>query len=149
MWRFGLFFTVLLCAYSATATEYPRPGSLLRDEVNVRVGPGTDYPILWVYRRSGWPIVLEAEHQRWYRIRDIEGEVGWVSRHLVSKQETALIRGPDAATLFRKASGEKPIIKLAPGVIVRLEKCTETACEVRQNGRKGWIDNHKMQRVKP
>ena len=34
----------------------PRFASLDSNEINLRAGPGTDYPILWVYQRKGLPV---------------------------------------------------------------------------------------------
>ena len=34
----------------------PRFVSLKSDRVNMRKGPGTDYPTAWVYRRAGLPL---------------------------------------------------------------------------------------------
>ena len=40
---------------SASGLPVPRFVSLKSDRVNLRSGPGTDYPTAWVYRRAGLP----------------------------------------------------------------------------------------------
>src|SRR5476649_1199442 len=43
----------------------PRFASLRSDEVNVRTGPGTRYPVDWVFKRKGMPIEIVAEYENW------------------------------------------------------------------------------------
>src|ERR1700722_13389157 len=51
----------------------PRFTSLRTNEVNMRTGPGTRYPIEWVYIRQGIPVEVTAEYEIWRRVRDNEG----------------------------------------------------------------------------
>ncbi|MEC8467343.1 MAG: SH3 domain-containing protein, partial [Pseudomonadota bacterium] len=51
-------------------------GSIRQNEANVRSGPGTQYPILWIYKKFGYPVEILRKYQSWYQIRDIEGETG-------------------------------------------------------------------------
>ena len=62
----------------------PRFASLDSNEVNLRAGPGTDYPILWVYQRKGLPVEIIQEFDTWRRIRDRDGTVGWVQQNQLS-----------------------------------------------------------------
>ena len=56
----------------------PRFVSLKVDRVNLRQGPGTDYPTAWVYHRAGLPVEILKEFEGWRQIRDADGAVGWV-----------------------------------------------------------------------
>src|SRR4029453_16249428 len=69
----------------------PRFASLDSKEVNLRAGPGKDYPILWVYQRRGLPVEIIQEFDTWRRIRDRDGTVGWVQQNLLSGRRTALV----------------------------------------------------------
>jgi len=51
----------------------PRFVSLKSDRVNLRNGPGTDYPTGWVYRRAGLPLEVVKEFEGWRQVRDAEG----------------------------------------------------------------------------
>ena len=57
----------------------PRFASLKSDEVNVRTGPGSRYPIDWVFKRKGMPVEIVAEFENWRKIRDWQGAGGWVT----------------------------------------------------------------------
>ena len=48
----------------------PRFASLRSDEVNVRTGPGTRYPVDWVFKRKAMPVEIVAEYENWRKIRD-------------------------------------------------------------------------------
>ena len=41
----------------------PRFASLRSDEVNLRAGPGTRYPIQWVYKRRDLPVEIERDFE--------------------------------------------------------------------------------------
>lgn len=120
---------------------FPRYGSLKKSEVNVRSGPGNQYPILWVYQRAGYPVLLLARYDNYLKIRDVEGEEGWVYVGMISKQRTALVQGKAPVPLYRKADPASPMVaRLAPGVTVTLEDCENAnLCEVRTETAKGWV----------
>src|SRR5262249_34893678 len=67
-----------------TKLPVPRFVSLKADEVNARVGPGSDYAIAWVFRRAGLPVEIVAEFENWRQVRDSGGGTGWVASSLVS-----------------------------------------------------------------
>src|SRR5271169_4576996 len=48
----------------------PRFVRLKAGRVNVRVGPGEDYNIAWIYTKPGLPIEVLQEYDTWRRIRD-------------------------------------------------------------------------------
>src|SRR6185295_2536225 len=51
----------------------PRFVSLKSDRVNLRQGPGVDYPAAWVFRRAGLPLEVVKEFESWRQVRDAEG----------------------------------------------------------------------------
>lgn len=120
---------------------FPRYGSLKKSEVNVRSGPGNQYPILWVYLRTGYPVLLLARYDNYLKIRDVEGEEGWVYVGMVAKQRTALVQGKAPVPLYRKNTPTSPMVaRLGPGVIVTLDDCTHpTLCQVSTATVQGWV----------
>ena len=56
----------------------PRFVSMRTAEINLRTGPGVQYPIEWVYRRQHLPVEIIAEFRTWRKIRDWQGAQGWV-----------------------------------------------------------------------
>lgn len=136
-------FTVFL-ALSSVDFSYAAPpsfeyGSLRKSEANVRRGPGTQYPIIWVYKRYGWPVEVLEEYQSWYKIRDVEGEEGWLYKSLLSKRRTVLVSEGEPLTMYKKADGRGALYKFMPGVILELSSCGKFQCEVEYDNETGWV----------
>ena len=62
----------------STGLPLPRFVSLAADRVNVRFGPGRQYPVNWMFARKGLPVEIVAEFDTWRKIRDYDGEEGWI-----------------------------------------------------------------------
>ncbi|MCQ8242072.1 SH3 domain-containing protein [Rhizosaccharibacter radicis] len=65
---------------SNTGLPLPRYAALRADEVNLRNGPGTRYPIQWVYKRRDLPVRVEREFDVWRLVEDMDGVKGWVNQ---------------------------------------------------------------------
>ncbi|MDA0653800.1 MAG: SH3 domain-containing protein [Proteobacteria bacterium] len=128
-------------APAAPAQDFavPRWVSLRADEVNVRVGPGTDYPVRWVYVRAGLPVEVTADFHNWRRIRDIDGEEGWVHRSLLSGARTVIVTG-GVRTLRRTPDAyAAPVLRAESGVIADLLECDGAWCRLEIDGERGWL----------
>lgn len=135
---------VLLAVVAAepvhAAGKFPRFASLSSDEVNVRSGPGTRYPIRWVYTRRNLPVEIVDEYGNWRQIRDMDGETGWLHFGLLSGKRMALIRNAEQ-TLRHNPDKNSPAVLIAqPSVIGRLLRCTRTWCYMEVAGHKGWLE---------
>jgi SH3-like domain-containing protein len=125
--------------------EFPRFASLKKGEVNVRSGPGNQYPTLWVYQRAGYPVQLLARYDNYYKIRDVEAEEGWVYIGMISGKKTGLVGGQEPLPLYRKAEAASDIVaRVAPGVVVTLEECEGTRCKVDVEGYSGWLAKDRL-----
>lgn len=127
----------------------PRMVSIKAAEANVRTGPGVEYPIRWVYRRIDMPVQVIAEFERWRKIRDWEGDEGWVHFALLSARRTAIVTAPET-TIRRIASHTSPAIaRLGQGMVVRVELCDSEWCLVSVQGYDGWIPRIDQWGVQP
>ncbi len=118
----------------------PRFASLDSGEINLRAGPGTDYPILWVYRRKGLPVEIVQEFENWRRIRDRDGTLGWVQRNLLSGRRMAQIVGETREIRARPEPDSRPIANLEAGVIAGLRECgIGPWCRIEIQDFSGWI----------
>ena len=50
--------------------KVPRFVALKSDDVNMRAGPGLEYPVTWHYQRMGLPLRVEAEFEVWRKVVD-------------------------------------------------------------------------------
>ena len=133
-----------LAAWPGVAREapnLPRFASLKSDLVNMREGPSSEHPIKWVYRHVGLPVEILAEYDVWRRVRDSDGEIGWIHVALLSPERTALITGSAAAPVRRGADSESALIAYAePGATALLHGCGPFACELDFGDIDGWVE---------
>jgi SH3-like domain-containing protein len=146
----------------ASGLQVPRFVSLKAGRVNVRVGPGEDYQIAWVFTRPGLPVEVIQEYDTWRRIRDSDGAVGWIFQSLLSGKRTAVVApwakaatgklasntdmvpsdpsGADPRPLRASSSGSSAIVAyLEPGVTGEVDRCVGGWCEISGKGYSGWI----------
>lgn len=123
---------------SVTGLPIPRFVSLKNGEVNVRTGPGDNHPIAWVYKRKGLPVEITAEFEQWRRIRDKDGEGGWVHKSMVSSKRRAIFTA--AATLSENENGGNAVINAGAGVQADMLKCSLSSCLLDIENHKGWTE---------
>jgi SH3-like domain-containing protein len=117
----------------------PRFVSLKSDEINVRSGPGTRYPILWVYRREGLPVEVIEEFEHWRKIRDPENTSGWVHKGMLDGTRRVLITGKMQVLRAEADDKAAPVLRAEPEVLAKLVECSKAWCRVQIDGRKGWL----------
>ena len=132
-------------ATGGSGLPIPRFVSLRSDKVFVRTGPALRYPIQWVFQLENLPVEVIQEFDTWRKIRDHEGQEGWIHQSLTQGKRYGLIqtgkKGPDAIPMTRKAmETSKPVALLERNVIVKLEECNATHCKAIKSGYKGWIE---------
>ncbi|MGE4351932.1 MAG: SH3 domain-containing protein [Bdellovibrionales bacterium] len=123
----------------ASGFPLPRFASLQTDEINMRTGPGTRYPIEWVYVCEGLPVEITAEFDVWRRIRDWEGSEGWIHQNALTGKRRLIVTGqtrniyedPDTASAV-KAHAE-------PGAIGTLLECQPLWCKVKFDDMNGYM----------
>jgi SH3-like domain-containing protein len=131
----------------------PRFVSLKTDIVNVRRGPSSEHEVAWVFRRKGLPVEIIAEFEHWRRIRDSEGEEGWVYQSLLAGNRTAIVKpwkkGASIALRNKPETAAAAVAILKSGVIGEVEQCTGQWCELVVNGYAGWVDQATLFGVYP
>ena len=133
----------------STGLPLPRFVSLAVDRVNVRFGPGKQYPINWVFARKGMPVEIIEEFDTWRKIRDYEGEEGWIHSSLLSSKRTVMITG-DVRDLRRTPGPDaRVVLRAEPGVIGQLFDCEENWCRIEIEGRRGWLQRSEFWGTRP
>ncbi len=127
----------------------PRFASTGGKETNLRSGPGTRYPILWVYRQPYIPVEIIDEHDNWRQVRDPEGDTGWLhrvllngTRHVLFKKGLHDVRqnpDPNTAIIFRAKEG----------VHGKILHCIPNWCQVQVNDHQGWTEKTALFGVNP
>ncbi|MCB9988996.1 MAG: hypothetical protein H6868_06635 [Rhodospirillales bacterium] len=129
-------------SFRDTELPLPRFASLRSDKVYMRAGPGLRYPIRWIYNRENLPMEIVQEFDHWRKIRDYDGEEGWVHQSLLSGLRTVMVRGEgDPVPVRDKPESEsRMIVRLEPTVIATAEKCIPDWCRIEVGGYRGWIE---------
>lgn len=138
---------------TVTGLALPRFVSLKSDEVNLRSGPGRDYPTQWVYRRAGLPVEVIGEFESWRQVRDADGVTGWISQSLLSGRRTALVLPWEAKAgaappqvPLRDDDSEKAraVVMLEAGVIASVLRCDSRWCLVTVGDWRGYLEQKKL-----
>lgn len=133
---------------AASGLPIPRFVSLKSDRVNLRTGPGTQYPTSWVFRRAGLPLEVTKEFENWREVRDSEGTSGWVLQSLLSGRRTALVTPWDAKEgkasegipiRSNDSDSAAPVATVEPGVIANLHGCDGRWCDVSVGDYRGYL----------
>lgn len=131
--------TTMATEPAASERKVPRFVTLRPETVNVRSGPGLNYPIEWVFQRRGMPVEITAEYDTWRKIRDFEGTEGWVHQSMLSSQRGFVITGMMQVLHDNAADEGKPVARLEPGVVGTLKQCAAQWCKAKVAGVEGWL----------
>lgn len=128
----------------------PRFASLAAEPINVRTGPGKQYPLKWVYARRGLPVQIVDEFDTWRKIRDLDGDEGWIHGSLLSRRRTVVLAGDRLHELRRSPSIDaRLLLRAEPGVVAGLVDCSEGWCLVEIEGHRGWLERDRLYGVMP
>lgn len=117
----------------------PRFVTLKSDEVNMRVGPGKEYPLAWVYQRRGLPLKVIAEFDVWRKVEDPDGATGWIHGPLLSLKRNAMLQ-QRVTKIHRKAEEKSEVIAVGErGVILELQLCADGWCRLSNDQLRGWV----------
>jgi SH3-like domain-containing protein len=126
-------------AASAPRQKTPYWGSLGAGQARMRTGPGRNYPANWLYQRQGLPVQVIEIYPGWRKVRDPDGETGWMIGPLVSNQRTAMVKGGIAELHDSPNATSKVTWRAEPGVIGTLSKCADGWCRLDVHGRSGFV----------
>ena len=112
--------------------------SLKKDKVNVRYGPGFEYPIKYIYKKIDLPIKQIDKKENFRRIVDYKNNSGWI--HISQLKKINSIIPMTDRILFKKPSYfSNPIAKIKKGRLLIIQKCNDKWCKVKSGKYKGWI----------
>jgi SH3-like domain-containing protein len=122
----------------------PRFVSLKSDKVNVRRGPSSEHKVAWVFERKGMPVEITAEFENWRRIRDSDGQEGWILQNMLSGKRMAAVApwkpGNVIGLHAHGSAGSGLIARLEAGAVGDIETCTGEWCLVSIGGFEGYIE---------
>ena len=128
-------------AQSANPSGLPLPrfASTRSEPINVRVGPGQKYDIAWTYMQAGIPVEIIQEFDTWRKIRDVDGDEGWIHQNLLTGTRmgyaTALVGNGEIALRAGKSDEAGLRARLPSGFKVTIKQCDGEWCEVSASGK--------------
>ena len=112
--------------------------SLKNKKVNVRYGPGLDYPIKFVFNKKNYPVEIIDQKENFRKILDFKKNSGWIHRSQLKKSSSFITL--DTVILFSDSTKfSRPIAKIESGRLLYKKKCNLNWCRVETGEYKGWV----------
>jgi SH3-like domain-containing protein len=146
---FVLAATLASASESEPGARLPRFVSLRSDLVNLRVGPGENYPIQWVLTRKEMPVEIIREFEHWRMIRDWQGTEGWVHQRMVWSKRGVVVKGATRALRRQPDPTSEVVARAEPGVFARLVECRGGWCRIEAAEITGWVQRSEVWGVYP
>ncbi len=137
------------------STNYPIPrfATTDNDEAFVRTGPGKKFPIKWVYNKRAIPVEIILEYDAWRKIRDKDGQIGWIHKGLLSGKRAGFILSdkPEQLVLIYAVNSEnaRAVAKIQHGAHVMINECQQRFCKVKSQGYEGWVQRNSIWGIYP
>ena len=125
------------------ALENPKFLSLKNQKVNVRYGPGFNFPIKFIYVKKYLPVQVIDSKENFRRIIDHKKNSGWIHWTQLRKANSIIVL-EDKIVFKKNSKFSEPIIKVKKGRMVLVEKCLESWCNVKTDKYNGWLENDKV-----
>lgn len=113
--------------------------SVKSQTLNMREGPGTRHPVIWQLSR-GYPLQVVSRQADWLKVKDFEGDSGWVSRSLTAATPHHVVKASKAN--LRSGPGTKYRVKgsMAYGETLRTLQKQRQWVKVRHESLgEGWV----------
>ena len=108
------------------------------NKVNVRYGPGFDYPIKYVYKKKYLPIKVIDKKENFRRIIDFKNNSGWIHSSQLKKGKSFILL-KDQILFSKPTKYSKPIAKISSGRLMLVKKCKLKWCRVKTENYTGWL----------
>lgn len=136
---------------TSTGLKLPRWVSFRSDDVNVRTGPGMQYPIDWQYHRRDLPVSVLREYEVWRLVQMQDGTKGWVHQATLTGRRGFLI--VDSERILRASPDDNAdaVARLEAGVVGHVRSCEagKAWCQVQTGDYRGWLKRTDMWGVDP
>ena len=138
MWRKVVFlFLISFCTNVLGNENYYL--MLKNSKVNVRMGPGLDYPVKFIYKKKNLPVKVIDKKENFRKVIDHKKNSGWIHISQLKKINSIIVLSN--RILFKKPTlNSKPIANIESGRLFVLKKCKKDWCEVSSLNYTGWIN---------
>ena len=134
---FFIFFTNL------SSQEEEKFLMLKNNKVNVRYGPGFDYPIKFIYKKNKLPLQVIDRKENFRKIIDHKKNSGWI--HISQLRKSKSLITTSNKILFKKPTKySKPLARIEKGRLLIVKKCEKNWCNIETEKFLGWIEKNNI-----
>ena len=114
--------------------------SVKKDNVNVRSGPGTEFPIA-MELFQGYPLKVIEKKGDWLKITDFENDKGWIFSALTVQGNTVIVNGKKSVNMRSKPNTTASIVASVDGggVLTKVSSQGKWLKVKHSQGTVGWI----------
>jgi len=140
MWEKIIFFVFVFVFFCTSVLSNENYYLMLKNsKVNVRMGPGLDYPVKFIYKKKYLPVKIIDKKENFRKVIDHKKNSGWIHISQLKKVNSVIVLSN--RILFKKPTfNSKPIANIESGKLFVLEKCKKNWCEVSSQNYSGWIN---------
>lgn len=142
------FLIIFFIFFQIQSSAFSELRSLKNNKVNVRLGPGKNYPIKFIYEIKYLPVVIIDKHYNWRKIKDYENDNGWVHISQLSKTRTTITQKKNEVIFSSPSIYSKPKAKLEIYQVLIINKCNKMWCAVKNSKVNGWIKKQHLWGIK-
>ena len=137
-----LLITIIFFQVSSLASE-EKFLSLKKNKVNVRYGPGFDFPVKYIYKKINLPIKQIDKKENFRRIIDYKKNSGWIHTSQL-KKVNSVIANKDKMLFKKPTIFSEPIANIKKGRLLIIIKCEKEWCKIKSESFKGWVDKKNL-----
>ena len=140
---FYILFITFSFINSLSANENSYYLILKYNEVNVRYGPGRDYPIKYIYKKKNLPVKVIDKKENFRKIIDFKKNSGWIHTSQLKKGKFFILL-KDQIAFAKPTKYSKPLFKVSKGRLLMVKKCKKNWCKVKTENFLGWVKTSKI-----
>ena len=134
-----IFFLVIICIFFPLSVFSEETFlSLKKNKVNVRYGPGFEYPIKYIYTKINLPIKQIDKKENFRRIIDLKNNSGWIHVSQL-KKANSIIPKKDKILFNKPTNFSRPLAKIEKGRVLLVQSCNNNWCKIKTERFKGWV----------
>jgi len=138
-----LIISLFIFVFSDSKAEENYFLSLKYNKVNVRYGPGLDYPIKFIYLKKNFPVEIIDEKENFRKIIDYKNNGGWVHRSQLKKSNSLIVL--EEKILFNNFTKySKPVAVIKSGRMLIVKKKEKKWFKVVTGNHAGWVNNENL-----
>ncbi len=137
-----LYISILLLITIPALSFAAQNVSVKKDNVNVRTGPGTNFPV-YMELFKGYPLQVLQTKGDWLQVSDFENDKGWIFSKLVVPGNTVIVNGKKSINMRTKPSTNGTVVATVDRGVVLTKVSTQGKwTKVKHSqGTVGWIYN--------